>query len=135
MKKLILAKSAGFCFGVNRSVDMAEKLLREKGSCCSLGHLIHNEDVVRELAGRGLRVIQSPEEAETGDNVLIRAHGVSAQVYHRLEEKGALSSSSACAIIPRWRESAAGAESIRYLKMPLNFLNGWIVTPIFGINP
>ena len=85
MKKLILAKSAGFCFGVNRSVDMAEKLLREKGSCCSLGHLIHNEDVVRELAGRGLRVIQSPEEAETGDNVLIRAHGVSAQVYHRLE--------------------------------------------------
>ena len=96
MKKLILAKSAGFCFGVNRSVDMAEKLLREKGSCCSLGHLIHNEDVVRELAGRGLRVIQSPEEAETGDNVLIRAHGVSAQVYHRLEEKGALITDATC---------------------------------------
>ena len=47
MKELILAKSAGFCFGVNRSVDMAEKLLREKGSCCSFGQLIHNEDVVK----------------------------------------------------------------------------------------
>ena len=55
MKEIRVAKSAGFCFGVSRSVDMAEKLLQEHGSACSLGPLIHNEDVVRELGERGLR--------------------------------------------------------------------------------
>ena len=91
MKELILARSAGFCFGVNRSVDMAEKLLREKGSCCSFGQLIHNEDVVKELEERGLRVIHSPEEAMPGDNVLIRAHGVSRQLVEQLEAREPLS--------------------------------------------
>ena len=49
MKELRVAQSAGFCFGVNRSVGMAEKLLEDTGKCASLGQLIHNEDVVREL--------------------------------------------------------------------------------------
>ena len=96
MKELILAKSAGFCFGVNRSVDMAEKLLREKGSCCSFGQLIHNEDVVKELEERGLRVIHSPEEAMPGDNVLIRAHGVSRQLVEQLEARGAIVTDATC---------------------------------------
>ena len=96
MKELILAKSAGFCFGVNRSVDMAEKLLREKGSCCSFGQLIHNEDVVKELEERGLRVIRSPEEAMPGDNVLIRAHGVSRRLVEQLEARGAIVTDATC---------------------------------------
>ena len=50
MKKLIVAKSAGFCFGVSRSVKMAEELLRSGEKCSSLGELIHNADVVNELA-------------------------------------------------------------------------------------
>ena len=75
MKRLIVAKSAGFCFGVSRSVDMAEKLLEEHGACASLGELIHNEDVVRSLVEKGMRVIQSPEEAQPGERVLVRAHG------------------------------------------------------------
>ena len=62
MKKLIVAKSAGFCFGVSRSVDMAEKLISEYGGCASLGELIHNEDVVASLTEKGMRVIHSPAE-------------------------------------------------------------------------
>ena len=50
MRELRVAQSAGFCFGVSRSVDMAEKLLEEHESCACLGELIHNEDVVRRLA-------------------------------------------------------------------------------------
>lgn len=96
MRELILAKSAGFCFGVNRSVDMAEKLLAEKGSCCSLGQLIHNEDAVKELEKKGLRVINAPEEAEAGDEVLIRAHGVAQEVYRRLEDRGAVITDATC---------------------------------------
>ena len=60
MRKIVVADSAGFCFGVNRSVGMAEKLLEEHGSCASLGELIHNEDVVAGLVSRGLRVINGP---------------------------------------------------------------------------
>ena len=66
MKKLIVAESAGFCFGVNRSVDMAEKLIAEYGSCASLGELIHNEDVVNALVQKGMRVIHTPEECTPG---------------------------------------------------------------------
>lgn len=71
-----VAKSAGFCFGVSRSVELAEKLLKD-GPCKSLGPLIHNDDVVGKLAQMGLSVVESPEQVGPGDRVLIRSHGVS----------------------------------------------------------
>ena len=89
MKKLIVAKSAGFCFGVSRSVKMAEELLQSGERCSSLGELIHNADVVNELASRGLRLIESPSEAHTGEKVLIRAHGIARSVQQELERRGA----------------------------------------------
>ena len=89
MKKLIVAKSAGFCFGVSRSVKMAEELLRSGEKCSSLGELIHNSDVVNELASRGLRLIESPSEAHAGEKVLIRAHGIARSVQQELERSGA----------------------------------------------
>ena len=89
MKKLIVADSAGFCFGVRRSVDMAMKLLDEHGACASLGELIHNEDVVGALKDRGMRVVQTPEEVRAGERVLVRAHGAAPEVYTALEQAGA----------------------------------------------
>ena len=89
MKELLVAESAGFCFGVRRSVEMAEKVLEESGSCLSYGELIHNADVVSELCGRGMRVVTSPEEVSPGDRVMIRAHGVSRAVIEALESAGA----------------------------------------------
>ena len=88
MKEIRLAESAGFCFGVSRSVDMAEKLIVEKGACASYGQLIHNEDVVARLAARGLRVVNQPMELRPGETVLIRAHGVAKEVYAQLEGAG-----------------------------------------------
>ncbi len=88
MKKLVMAKTAGFCFGVRRSVEMAEKLLEEYGSCVSLGALIHNEDVIRELKARGMRVVDDPAELCRGEHVLVRAHGVPPQIYRQLEAAG-----------------------------------------------
>ncbi len=89
MKKLIAAESAGFCFGVRRSVDMAIKLLDEHGSCASLGELIHNEDVVNALKKKGMRVVQTPNEVKAGERVLVRAHGAAPEVYAALEQAGA----------------------------------------------
>ena len=88
MREIRLAKSAGFCFGVSRSVDMAEKLIEEKGTCASYGQLIHNEDVVSRLAARGLRVVKQPQELKPGETVLIRAHGIAREVYAQLEAAG-----------------------------------------------
>ena len=95
MKEIRVAESAGFCFGVSRSVDMAQTMLAE-GPCCSLGQLIHNEDVVKKLEGQGLRVIASPEEAQPGERVLIRAHGVARRVCQELEDRGALVTDATC---------------------------------------
>ena len=96
MREIRLAESAGFCFGVQRSVEMAEKLMAEQGNCCSLGELIHNEDVVERLKAQGLRVIASPEEAAEGEHVIIRAHGVAQNVYDRLAQRGAVVTDASC---------------------------------------
>ncbi len=96
MRELRVAKTAGFCFGVSRSVEMAEKLLAEEGHCLSLGQLIHNEDVVKALSDKGMRVIASPEEVKPGDKVLIRAHGVAESVYDSLREAGAEITDATC---------------------------------------
>lgn len=89
MKEVREAKTAGFCFGVRRSVEMAEKLLQEYGSALSYGQLIHNEDVVSRLKAEGLRIVNSPEEVKPGDRVILRAHGVSEATVCALESAGA----------------------------------------------
>lgn len=89
MKQFLVAESAGFCFGVRRSVEMAESVLARFGSCLSYGELIHNDDVVSALQEKGMRVITSPSEAGCGDRVIIRAHGVSRSVIDSLEAAGA----------------------------------------------
>ena len=88
MKKIIVAKSAGFCFGVSRSVDMAQELLKE-GEAYSLGQLIHNDDVVNRLASMGMKLINSPEELPEGERVIIRSHGVSKEIYDKLAQRSA----------------------------------------------
>ena len=88
MKSVIVAESAGFCFGVERSIRMAEEAL-QTGPCYSLGELIHNEDVVNALSEKGLRVVETPEELPEGARVVIRSHGIGERVYAALEKKNA----------------------------------------------
>ena len=96
MKEILLAESAGFCFGVNRSVKLAEEMLQEGGSCYSLGHLIHNNDVVRRFQEQGLHVVHAPEEVPEGARVIIRAHGVSMAVDAALRERASQVIDSTC---------------------------------------
>ncbi|MCR5137942.1 MAG: bifunctional 4-hydroxy-3-methylbut-2-enyl diphosphate reductase/30S ribosomal protein S1 [Oscillospiraceae bacterium] len=83
-----MAESAGFCFGVRRSVEMAEELLRD-GGCACLGMLIHNEEVIRRLQEQGMRTVEEPSEVHAGERVLIRAHGVAPEVLEALKAQGA----------------------------------------------
>ena len=95
MKELRVAESAGFCFGVRRSVEMAEALLQE-GPCASFGMLIHNTDVVESLAQRGMRTVDQVKEVEEGERVLIRAHGVPPQTLEALKNRKALVQDATC---------------------------------------
>lgn len=108
MKNMIVAKSAGFCFGVSRSVDMAEKLL-ENGKAYSLGQLIHNDDVVNHFANRGLTVVDSPDELPEDSRVIIRSHGVSKSVYAKLRECGAEITDATCPKVKRIHELVSNA--------------------------
>ena len=95
MKKLQTAQSAGFCFGVRRSVEMAEKLL-QSGPCISFGMLIHNEDEVQRLQNLGMKTVEHTADIQPGDRVLIRAHGVPPETYRELEDRGAVISDATC---------------------------------------
>ena len=78
--QLIQAQSIGFCFGVRRAIDMAEGILKERGSLYILGELIHNASVIRRLEALGAVTVNSIEEVPTGETVLIRSHGVPPKV-------------------------------------------------------
>lgn len=84
MDKIVIAKTAGFCFGVSRSVKMAENLLQEHEHCFSYGELIHNADVVSRLEDKGLAVAHDIENIPNGSAVLIRSHGISKQDFDLL---------------------------------------------------
>ena len=87
--KVTLAKSAGFCFGVKRAVEMVYKEAETGKKVYTLGPIIHNEQVVQDLEQKGVRVIDTPEELSEAEDatVIIRSHGISADVYHQLEDK------------------------------------------------
>ena len=82
-----VAAHAGFCMGVSRAVEKAEAMAGDGIPSCTLGELIHNPDVIRRLAERGLAPIREPEEA-AGRRVLIRSHGVSPEVLEALKAAG-----------------------------------------------
>lgn len=84
--QIVLAKHAGFCFGVKRAVEAAFRLSAEGKKLCTLGDLIHNQEVVGRLAEQGIRSVKSIDEI--GDeSVIIRSHGVSPDCLKALEGK------------------------------------------------
>ncbi|MBR3847882.1 MAG: bifunctional 4-hydroxy-3-methylbut-2-enyl diphosphate reductase/30S ribosomal protein S1 [Oscillospiraceae bacterium] len=83
-----LAETAGFCFGVRRAVDIAEKLGRDGVSACTLGPIIHNTHVVDYLTELGVPSVSSVSEVPEDALAVIRSHGVPSTVYRELEKKG-----------------------------------------------
>ena len=83
-----IAESAGFCFGVNRAVELVEQAASADERVCTLGPIIHNRHAVRHFEEMGVRVIHSPQEAESGETVVIRSHGVTKAVQDALETRG-----------------------------------------------
>ena len=86
-KVLIVAKSAGFCFGVNRAIS-ALKEESAKSPVATLGPIIHNNDVVERLSERGGTAIDSIDDLPCGARVAIRTHGVDKATVDAIEKSG-----------------------------------------------
>ena len=95
-----VAKTAGFCYGVKRAVDIAERTAAQ-GECWCLGELIHNRHETGRLSGLGIRTAPTPEEVPAGATVLIRSHGEPDSTYRTLEEKGCKIVDATCPNVSR----------------------------------
>ena len=108
--RVIQAKSAGFCYGVERAVKLAEETARDCGGCKMLGSIVHNAHVVNDLAAQGARVVGSIDEVESGDTLLIRAHGERKEVLEELEKRGVNCVNATCPNVLRIQKLVAQAE-------------------------
>ena len=99
--KITLAKAAGFCFGVNRAVSMVEELANKGESVCTLGPIIHNEQLVNKLKEKGVRVIESVDEADKSDTLVIRSHGVPAEIFRQAQLCGAKVVDATCPFVSK----------------------------------
>ena len=86
-KEIILAKTAGFCFGVDRAVNLVYDLVNEGKKVCTLGPIIHNAQLVADLESKGVKIIDDISEAPNGYTVVVRTHGVEKNVLDELEKK------------------------------------------------
>ncbi|MDE6607920.1 MAG: 4-hydroxy-3-methylbut-2-enyl diphosphate reductase [Lachnospiraceae bacterium] len=102
--EVMLAKSAGFCFGVKRAVEQVYEQVEKGGkNIYTYGPIIHNEEVVKDLEKKGVRVIGTKEELKqlSEGTVIIRSHGVSKEIYTIIEEKGLVCVDATCPFVKR----------------------------------
>ncbi len=120
--KVELAKTAGFCFGVKRAVDTVYEQVEKAGGGAKIytyGPIIHNEEVIKDMESRGVRVLNSFEELQRLENgvVIIRSHGVPKSVYDLMEKKGISYVDATCPFVKKIhkivrKESDKGAHII-----------------------
>ena len=100
--EIILAKTAGFCFGVQRAVDTAYEHADDKGRVYTYGQIIHNEEVVGDLSRHGVKVIEDDELPDIRDSkVIIRSHGAEKKVYDILESNGNIVIDATCPFVKK----------------------------------
>ncbi len=108
--KLELAKSAGFCYGVKRAVEMAEDAASVGYPCVMLGALIHNRHVTQRLSEHGVQTVNSIEEIPDGASVILRSHGEAKCVHQMLAERGNPVVDAACPNVSRIHRIVEQAE-------------------------
>lgn len=107
--KVLLADEYGFCFGVERAVEMVEDALSEGDTVRTLGPLIHNEQEMQRLGNYGVSTISEPVQIKRGETAVIRAHGVTPEVQKELEEKASKVVDATCPFVTRVQKLAARA--------------------------
>ncbi len=106
---ITVAKTAGFCFGVNRAVEIVNSLADEKTKVCTLGPIIHNKEMVAELENKGVYSIDDLKNAVDFDTVVIRSHGVPQSVYDSLSAFGCEVVDATCPFVSKIHRIVAKA--------------------------
>jgi len=104
MAQIILAESAGFCFGVKIAVDMAKEAGEKYGGAWTDGPIIHNKQVVSFLEKLNVRQLEENHELKAGETVLIRSHGVPPKEEKRLKEAGVNIIDATCPFVKKVHE-------------------------------
>ena len=85
--KIFLAKNAGYCFGVRDAVQLAYDTAQDDGDVYMLGHIVHNENVVKKLDKAGAKVVETLDQVPNGKPILFRAHGTHVDTWKKAQEK------------------------------------------------
>ncbi len=88
VREVRIAKRTGFCYGVREAIDKAKEASAEGKTTATLGQVVHNEGVIRDLQGLGVRTVDSLDDVDRGAAVVIRAHGVRPEVMDRAQDRG-----------------------------------------------
>ncbi|MDD5064704.1 MAG: 4-hydroxy-3-methylbut-2-enyl diphosphate reductase [Phycisphaerae bacterium] len=108
--KVIVAENCGFCPGVKNAISIAEEILAKKvAPVYSLGPIIHNADVVRQLAEEGLKTVGNADKIKSG-TVIIRSHGAAPKQIVKLKEKGINIVDATCVLVKRVQQIAKKLE-------------------------
>ena len=106
-EKITVAKTAGFCFGVDRAVNLVNELVNQGKKVCTLGPIIHNPQMVENLKNRGVIIIDSPDAVPEGYTVVIRSHGVGKDVYDYFEKNNISYHDATCPFVSKIHKIAA----------------------------
>ncbi len=139
-----LAKTAGFCFGVKRAVDTVyEEIEKRKGPIYTYGPIIHNEEVVRDLEEKGVRVVENLKELLNLPKgpVIIRSHGVAEEVYTAIQRAGMECVDATCPFVKKIHrivsEASNKGETVIIIgndKHPeVEGVKGWCRTPVYVV--
>mgnify|MGYP000595518655 FL=1 len=85
--KILIAKDAGYCFGVRDAVNLAYETAEDHGDVYMLGHIVHNENVVKDLDEAGAKVVRKLKDVPKGKPIMFRAHGTSTKVWEKAQKQ------------------------------------------------
>jgi len=133
IKIYISKKRCGFCFGVRRAVDMAEKALRRKSPLYSIGWLIHNEEEIKRLKRRGMACVGDIRAIAGNSTLLIRSHGLSPRVIGKARRKGIRIIDATCPFVKIAQEAVKTLRKENYFVLLLGDIHHPEVTTLFEL--
>lgn len=132
MNKVTVAKSAGFCFGVDRAVKMVYNELESNTKVATLGPIIHNQDVVNDMNAKGARVVETVDELLAEETVVIRSHGVGREIYEKIAEKGCRMLDATCPFVAKIHKIVAEKSKEGYMILIAGDVNHPEIQGIIG---
>lgn len=140
--QILIAKSAGFCFGVQNAVQKAEEVAKEKGKAVTLGPIIHNRQVIENLKSKGIEYVDDIIKIENGERVIIRSHGISKEEYNALIAKNADITDATCPYVKNIHRIVQEKHDIGYKIIiigdsnhpEIKGVNGWCENSAIIIN-